>query len=427
MTGPENRPVATPCSGSSLTGYNKRDRPEPLWRPVCEEEEEQGASVEDSKPSASNPSQQDTSPPSPRTLRAIHAALNHSSDEEGMNPDVNDGSVSPRTQLAIQQALAEDGAAEGSSPTKLPADTGRPGSLVVVHSSEEEREPDVKTLSDVKGNPTSQSLHERDGSFVSSSEDEMEEVRCQRNQALALQPCQGTELKLEDELKGREPEHREPVRPQSAAVSTPNAVSLGSSAEGGSLRLPPRQTSSEPVEGAGRGNGEAVKSESSEESESEGFVEVSEDEDAREALVVTRDAPSAEVQRDEPTREESLTPAAGSILKDEGESKLNEETEQTVESSSGPETCEWDHLATVGIHVGEEHRVCRSPPQVTTSACVCLVLQDELQALEDSLQVEQSHLRERKQQQERMANTVTGQMYLESQVGTRHTSAWAEM
>lgn len=56
--------------------------------------------------------------------------------------------------------------------------------------------------------------------------------------------------------------------------------------------------------------------------------------------------------------------------------------------------------------------------------CVCAraVLQEELEALESSLQVEQSSLRELKQQQERMANTVTGQMYLESQVNERrHT------
>lgn len=50
------------------------------------------------------------------------------------------------------------------------------------------------------------------------------------------------------------------------------------------------------------------------------------------------------------------------------------------------------------------------------SVCVCVVLQAELEALESSLQAEQSSLRELKQQQERMANTVTGQMYLESQV-----------
>lgn len=47
------------------------------------------------------------------------------------------------------------------------------------------------------------------------------------------------------------------------------------------------------------------------------------------------------------------------------------------------------------------------------------MLQDELEDLESSLQAEQSSLRELKQQQERMANTVTGQMYLESQVNER--------
>ena len=50
------------------------------------------------------------------------------------------------------------------------------------------------------------------------------------------------------------------------------------------------------------------------------------------------------------------------------------------------------------------------------AVCVYVLLQDELEALESSLQLEQSNLREQKQQQERMANTVTGQMYLESQV-----------
>lgn len=48
-----------------------------------------------------------------------------------------------------------------------------------------------------------------------------------------------------------------------------------------------------------------------------------------------------------------------------------------------------------------------------------LLLQDELAALDSSLQAEQSNLRELKQQQERMANTVTGQMYLESQVSEK--------
>lgn len=49
-------------------------------------------------------------------------------------------------------------------------------------------------------------------------------------------------------------------------------------------------------------------------------------------------------------------------------------------------------------------------------------MQEELEALESSLQAEQNSLRELKQQQERMATTVTGQMYLESQVTAKHDS-----
>lgn len=57
------------------------------------------------------------------------------------------------------------------------------------------------------------------------------------------------------------------------------------------------------------------------------------------------------------------------------------------------------------------------------TTCVCGVcVQEELEALESSLQAEQNSLRELKQQQERLANTVTGQMYLESQVTSKHSS-----
>lgn len=54
---------------------------------------------------------------------------------------------------------------------------------------------------------------------------------------------------------------------------------------------------------------------------------------------------------------------------------------------------------------------------------MCVCVQEELEALEGSLQAEQNSLRELKQQQERMANTVTGQMYLESQVTAKHGAA----
>lgn len=320
-TAPESQPAAAPWSGSSLSGYRKRtvDRPEPLWRPVCEEEGVQGTSSEDSKRCVSKQSQGDTSPPSPRTLKAIQAAINESSDEETVNQDKRDGSVSPRTYLAIQQALAEDkeGAAESrtlinSSPTKLCANTQHHVPQVVISSSEEETErDDVKSLpnekSDVKGYIPSQSLPIKDTLFVDSSEDEMEERIGLINKALvfaAPQQSHEKEQKLEDATKKRhltkdvttgsggqtereqlertEPEHRMMtekiteflVPSQSAAASSLNTLSINLSAEGKtkSDHLVPEQTSNKSPEGVKQRHGEDVKSESGEESESEGTV-----------------------------------------------------------------------------------------------------------------------------------------------------------
>lgn len=191
------------------------DRAEPLWRPVCEgEEEELAPSPEGSKPSASKPSQGETSPPSPRTLKAIQDAMNDSSDEERVDMDKKDGNVSPRTILAIQQVLTEeeDGAAErrtpmSSSSTKLQANIHHPVPQVVMSSSDEETELEhAKSLpnekSDVKGNSTGRSLHVKDSLFVSSSEDEMEEVIGQRNKALHLAVLQQPhERKSEEEAR----------------------------------------------------------------------------------------------------------------------------------------------------------------------------------------------------------------------------------
>ncbi|XP_022623514.1 DNA repair protein complementing XP-G cells [Seriola dumerili] len=444
-TAPESEPAAAPWSGSSLSGCKRRavDRPQPLWRPVCEEEEEVlRPSSEDSKPSASKPSQGDASPPSPRTLEAIQSAMNDSSDEEKVDQDEKHGRVSPRTLLAIQQVLAEeeDGAAGRRTPingssTKLQVNIHRPAPQVVISSSEEETGPnDAKSLpndkkSDFKENSTSQSVHVEDSLLVSSSEDEMEEVIGQRNKALHLavqQQPRAREIQSEEETEKRalaedirtgsrtqtekqeELERRETahgritkkgdlVHPQSSAASSQNAP-LSAETEIHPVVLEQRRNKS--TEALDERNGDDVKSKGGEESESgESFIEVSEEEfkeeDADDSLVIRRGKGSpAEVQGD--GTEESLAEAPAADLKSEEEEEddategqnqekeLKEATE--TESGSTPAVNEWEHLD-----------------------------MDELEALESSLQVEQSNLREQKQQQERMANTVTGQMYLESQ------------
>lgn len=175
--------MATAWSGGFLSGSKRRAPagPEPLWRPVCEEEENvQGSS---SEVSVSKPSQGDMPPASPRTMKAIQAAMKDSSEEEEEGGRVkNQGDVSPRTLLAIQQALAEEedipaeqGTLISSSAPKQQVNIHQ----VVISSSEEEPEPDhvnsvLNEKSDLKGNPTGQSSHEKDILVVSSSEDETE-------------------------------------------------------------------------------------------------------------------------------------------------------------------------------------------------------------------------------------------------------------
>ncbi|XP_076586385.1 DNA excision repair protein ERCC-5 homolog [Chaetodon auriga] len=447
-TAPESRPAAAPWSGGFLSGSKRRaaGRPEPLWRPACEEEEEvQGPSSEDSKPSVSEPSQGHMSPPSPRTLEAIQAAMNDSSDEEKLDRDKKDGSVSPRTLQAIHRALAEeeDGAAEhgtviSSSLTKLQANIHHPAPQVVISSSEEEPEPaNVNSLPnekpDLKGNPAGQSFHVKDSLLLSSSDDEMEEVIGQRNKALrvaALQQPEEREAKSQEETKKaqltEEPERKDSEDrfitkngdPRGAAASCQNTLSINPPAQvcGKPLSV---ETEIHPVLSERRYNksteapeersGDDVKAAGREESESEeSFIEVSEEEfeeeDEDDSLVMIREKGSPDEAREDGTEkeeepEESSTAAPSSqTAAPKGEDDGEDEDEKThteeeelkggaeTESSSTPAINEWEHFDA-----------------------------DELEALESSLQVEQNSLRELKQQQERMANTVTGQMYLESQ------------
>ncbi|XP_042287155.1 DNA excision repair protein ERCC-5 [Thunnus maccoyii] len=410
---PESQPAAAPWSGSSLSGCKRRgaDKPEPLWRPVCEEDADvRGSSPEDSKPSVSKPSvstQGDTSPPSPRTLTAIQAAMNGSSDEEKVEQDEKDGSVSPRTLLAIQQALAEEeeDAAErrtliSSSPTKPQVHIRHPVPQVVISSSEEETGPDVLPKSNSLSNekfyfkvdPTVQSLHVKDNLFVSSSEDEMEEVIGERNKALRLavphQPHGGSdgqkeaERLIEVQMKSQEETSKEKLTEKQEEPLRKTETHP----------LIPEQRRNESIVLQEK-NGDDVKSERSEESESEeSFIEVSEEElQEEDADEVGDDGTKQEEKAEESLTESPSGVAAALDLEEEEDSKGQ------IEENELKEEAEAETSPTPAINEFENVDVA------------------ELEALESSLQVEQSNLREQKQQQERMANTVTGQMYLESQ------------
>ncbi|XP_047218662.1 DNA excision repair protein ERCC-5 isoform X1 [Girardinichthys multiradiatus] len=421
----ESQPGSAPWSGSSQSTCRKRktDKPEPLWRPITEEEQEEAKEEvpatcsEASNPSVSKPSRQDTSPPSPRTLKAIQAAMSDSSDEEKVDLDTKYGKVSPRTLLAIQQALTEEEGEASGSPFKLQTNLQRPVGRVVISSSEEETQPSPEKKSDFSQNATHQSgLHIEDSLLGSSSEDELEEVIGQRNRAfrsagLQQSPKTGMEseegsvrdAEIQKELEARESE----PKPHVSASNQELFISLPSLPCG---RPPSTETEAGLLdkrrdtltESLGETNGDDVKTENSEGSDSEeSFIEVSEEEfkqgDAGDPAGGKKIL--EEVQKDESKKEEESeerwteVPDNPALVSDKEEEKTGsknqeEEVKDGMDTKSKPTAAnnEWEQLD-----------------------------MDELEALESSLQLEQSNLREQKQQQERMANTVTGQMYLESQ------------
>ncbi|CAB1421658.1 unnamed protein product [Pleuronectes platessa] len=340
---PESQPATAPWAGSSLTGCRTRaaDRPEPLWRPVGEgEEDKPSPSKEDFKRSASEPAQGDTSPPSPRTLEAIQAAMNDGSDEEMVERGKKDGSVSPRTLLAIQKVLVEEedsGADQRNVSVNLQTDIHRAVPQVVLISSEEETEPhDAKCLltsTDSRENTTGRSPHVINSLLVSSSEDEMEDVIGQRNKALhtaVLPQPYRKEMRSGEEIKdgevkedvtagsgGQIEKKDDLVQPHVAAASSQNTSSIHLSAQRSgkpqSAETPPvlseqrRNVSAETLE---ERDEDDVKSEGGEESESEeSFMEVSEEEfkeeDEDDSIVEIREMERpAEIEEDETKKKE---------------------------------------------------------------------------------------------------------------------------
>lgn len=202
-TAPESRPAAAWCGGYQGGKRRPAGRPEPLWRPTCDDRDSEPG------PSSGVP---EPSPPSPRTLRAIQAAMTDGSDKEDEDQTGKSGGASPRTLLAIQQALAEEeddfmqrAVVTSESPANAQISVRHRAPPVVVSSSEEEPEPDSGKPSPLEDlnldrNKANRSSRTKDGLSASSSEDEMDVVIAQRNRDLQLallEPRQQRELKDE--------------------------------------------------------------------------------------------------------------------------------------------------------------------------------------------------------------------------------------
>ncbi|XP_077418989.1 DNA excision repair protein ERCC-5 homolog [Vanacampus margaritifer] len=415
---PASQPASAPWTGNALAGFIKRavDKPEPLWRPVSEEKDKKHVSCsEDCKASGSKLD----SPPSPRTMKAIQAAMSDSSDGETVKQDEGRGSVSPRTLIAIQRAMAEEDEDEEEDGLKhRPQSSNSATKLqIVISSSEEEMEPDaigdvVKERTHFKG------ITERKtapGDLLDIRSDYMEEIIGQRNKAFHIATAihelnegsgrenvgegksevnkdkeslkanlvdartasfgqrkpdergdSGQGLMFEKEQRVSEQQNGKPLRDVPSRLQLPEQINNGSAVLQTSLDVEPK---------------------SFDNSESdESFVEVSDEECEEDAEVVHEDE-QAESQFD------------AAAIPDES-LKLNEEPDkktQTNEDEGSDEEKREASCSAPAVNEWEDFNV------------------DELQSLESSLLAEQSNLKEQKQQQERMANSVTGQMYLESQ------------
>ncbi|XP_064814817.1 DNA excision repair protein ERCC-5-like [Oncorhynchus masou masou] len=493
---PDIQPAASPWLGGPLSGRVRTgggERPEPLWRPISEEESlEEGPSSSSKRPQDPSPSLGNTAPISPRTLKAIQAAMDGSFSEEEEEEEEDSswgrggsraeeeeggGSVSPRTLLAIQRATGEEldvgpspyATMIGSSPVKPhPPSPQRPANrLFVISSSEEETEgkdtPPRTSLTNEdrlgveKGDeqqsplplclpipPADRVLLSMEEETVSRrSREEVEQAIDNRNrafhsavgqgdslgQALCVIPPSGLGLNREEETgrsslvtgplpPSQEERNGQNTREERNGQNTGeerngqntgeerNGQNTGEERNGQNTREERNgqntreerngQNTGEERKGQNTGeerNGQIVKME---DSDSESFIDVSEGEELKEeetddSLIEVEGGAPAKAQEDVAKKEEEEALSSRAIPLEEREE--DEEPQPPTEPSPDPP-------APASVPLPNEWED---------------INVDELVALESSLGEQQSRLREQKQQQERIAATVTGQMCLESQ------------
>ncbi|KAG7467009.1 hypothetical protein MATL_G00148820 [Megalops atlanticus] len=443
----EKQPAVLPWA-SSTRGVRKR--PEPLWRPVSED------SPEEEPPSP--PGRDDTAgaPPSPRTLQAIQAAMmDSSSDEDGEvrsrepeNQQVT-GPPSPRTLLAIQSALT-DGHTAPPQRAELPRDASPVGGCVIISSSEEEVEEATEKRNRAFSSTVqfdSMGLKERIGQEESEGHRESEGLRQSTEQRESEGPRESAEL-----MEGVDSKQDGRLIPHTLEV----AELSDSSSSDVSLEKPLNQLNSI--------QGEALNGDSNwEESQPAAAVHICPP--SQQEVTTKTGSTSEDAQEERPLRSVTPLPAQNSEESEqgvrqsveEGESEDSdsqesfievseeeeEEEEEEVEPDDQPLKMEeenWTEKAPVGVEGeggdppsesscygppspdGEKQQDIQPPQEPPREPSPAPAANDwahidveELVQLESSLQSQESNLKAQKQQQERVAATVTGQMCLESQ------------
>uniref|UniRef100_A0A6G1RXK9 ERCC excision repair 5, endonuclease n=1 Tax=Hypotaenidia okinawae TaxID=2861861 RepID=A0A6G1RXK9_9GRUI len=386
-----------------------------------------------------------TAPPSPRTLLAIQAAMVESSSEEEMGdeytgrlkPDQSlrvEGGVSPRTLHAIEQILSDDDKREGVVTVRadrvLP-DRSEVKDLLLSSSDEEDQIPEVKEakklpvstihssnqviVHDAEFKPKSQALEKNHITSKDISLSRAENYSCIDNTGKGKDDVRKEEndSKMELNSLGDKDMNLCMQKPSCSPLQTTigaliHAETIDLSKNEGNSNISENideiiSQTEENVSEVQKDNGLFLETEGpeegreqivqSEDSDSDGsFVEV-DTEISNEAEFPTKDdeklGDEAALPEVETGRRDTVTQ---DLLKESDEEQLESDEEQltndqNVEKEDGKDTVdEWQDISL-----------------------------EELEELENDLSAEQNMLQTQKQQQERVAASVTGQMFLESQ------------
>uniref|UniRef100_A0A8C2Q5Y9 Excision repair cross-complementation group 5 n=1 Tax=Cyprinus carpio TaxID=7962 RepID=A0A8C2Q5Y9_CYPCA len=383
---PDSRPAPTLWSSCPWEPKGRpKGKPEPLWQPVREDDENKASSstsCAEEEPLASG-----GAPPSPRSLQAIQSAMMDSSSEEEAvatrgqrtaGSEDEDGRVSPRTLQAIQSAMMD------------PADVHKRRTYVITSSSEDEDEAvvlDRSVVNEVTGvgdvSPrTLLAIQEALG-------DKAVEVKELRSSSDGEQTEEVPGISISSQEESSESKHQSrTLLLLGSAVSERREETHG--LQDAAVQLPLKQrhlsasSDDKPVNADRTDQMEdnKVKSEDDEESSSEeSFIEVSDAEEPSETEESHVKAEADESPSEERAEEEESRKEESSVQSPDKNEEVNKSIDETPPAAS-----EWDHIDT-----------------------------EELLQLDRELQCEQMSLREQQQQQERSSTTVTGQMCQESQ------------
>ncbi|KAJ6667375.1 hypothetical protein lerEdw1_016496 [Lerista edwardsae] len=394
--------------------------------------------------SGSNSSAFPPAPPSPRTLRAIQAAMLGSSSEEELEdesknhldldqtatgPGADAGHMSPRTLRAIQQALSEEEEEDVRAPFGRSAGRQQAGSSHVkeLHTSSSDEEDQVAEVESGKECSVLPRGQTGTGMIIQESDLDQRKPILEKDQGtpkttdtlfaekrpLSEMDWEGVEtqasrmdLSLVRDDNGLQPPARSPA--QSVVPTCSNFPELTKNEKVKPFReltCPSEKSASDEVPSALSFTPEAVRlskeqideQSQSEESDSDGsFIEV---EGKRQDEISEMPLPSTEPESGTVGLKERSEGVMENLLENSSEDVV----ENLLESSSGDAELAIQQNAETE---GNEENTVNEWQEISM---------EELEDLETSLSVEQNTLRAQKQQQERVAATVTGQMFLESQ------------